>query len=82
MWSLLLTILYKWIWLKLTIILGILSYNRDPGNQGSESKNEGVNQAGGSGYPGYLQFEAEEGVSKRREVTRGREITKWKGASN
>ena len=62
MWSLSLTILYKRIWLKLSIILGIVSYNRDPGNQGSESKNEGVNQAGGSGY---LQFEAEEGVSKR-----------------
>lgn len=59
---LLLTILFKWIWLKLTIILGNVSYIRDTGNQGSGPKNEAVSQAGDSGY---LQFEAEEGVSRR-----------------
>ena len=43
-------------------ILGNVSYNRDPGSQSSGPKNEGVSQAGDSGY---LQFEAEERVSRR-----------------
>lgn len=68
---LLLTILFKWIWLKLTIILGNVSYIRDTGNQGSGPKNEAVSQAGDSGY---LQFEAEEGVSRREKQPEDMEL--------